>query len=107
LGVVALLGFGGRDVADRLEEAPGVEPVHPIEGGELDGLQRPPRAAAPDDFGLEQANDGFGERIVVGIADATDRRLDARLDQALRVPDADILPAADALLCVKRRSGSD
>ena len=30
-----------------------------------------------DDFGLEQAVDGFGERIVIAVADAADRGLDA------------------------------
>ena len=35
LGIVARLGFGGRDIADGLEEAPMVEPVHPFQGGGL------------------------------------------------------------------------
>lgn len=35
-GVVALLGFGRRKVADGLQEPPVVEPIHPFEGGELD-----------------------------------------------------------------------
>ena len=100
LGVVALLGFSGRDVADRLEEAPRVEPVHPFEGGELDGLQRPPRTAAADDFGLEQADDGFGERVVVGIADAADRRLDA--GRGLR----HARPGSMQQNCLFRRDGS-
>ena len=28
LGIVAQLGFGGRDVADGFEQAPMVEPIH-------------------------------------------------------------------------------
>jgi hypothetical protein len=36
LGIVARLGFSGRDIADRLEEAPVVEPVDPFQGGKLD-----------------------------------------------------------------------
>ena len=30
-----------------------------------------------DNLGLEQAVDGFGERIVIAVADAADRGLDA------------------------------
>jgi hypothetical protein len=37
-GVVALLGFGRRDVADRFQQPAIVEPVDPFERGELDGL---------------------------------------------------------------------
>ena len=37
-GVVALLGFGRRDVADGLQQPAIVEPVDPFERGELDGL---------------------------------------------------------------------
>ena len=33
LGIVARLGFGGRDIADGLEEAPVVAPVDPFQGG--------------------------------------------------------------------------
>ena len=36
VGIVALLCFGWRYVADRLEDATVVEPVDPFEGGELD-----------------------------------------------------------------------
>ena len=39
-GVVALLGFGRRDVADGLQEPPVVERIHPFEGGELDRLEQ-------------------------------------------------------------------
>ena len=82
-GVVALLGFGRRDVADGLQEPPVVEPVHPFQRRELDGFERPPRSAPMDDLGLVEAIDRFGESVVVGIADAANRRLDARLRQAL------------------------
>jgi hypothetical protein len=37
-GVVALLGFGRRDVADGLQEPPVVEPVYPFQRRELDGF---------------------------------------------------------------------
>ena len=89
LGIVARLGFGGREIADGLEEAPVVEPVHPFEGGELHSLGMAPGAAPADHFGLEQADDCLGESIVVAVADAADRRLDAGVGQALGVADRD------------------
>ncbi len=42
LGIIARLGFGGRNIADGLEETPVVEPVHPFEGSELDRLGAAP-----------------------------------------------------------------
>ena len=80
LGIVARFGFGGRDISDRLEEAPMVEPVDPFEGGELDRLEAAPRSTPMNEFGLVEAIDGLAECIVVGVADAADRRDEARLD---------------------------
>ena len=37
--VVALLGFGRRDVADGLQGPAIVEPVDPFQSGELDGFE--------------------------------------------------------------------
>jgi hypothetical protein len=39
---IAFLGFGRRDVADRLQEPANVEPVDPLEGCELDPLEVAP-----------------------------------------------------------------
>ena len=63
LGIVARLGFGGRDIADRLEEAPMVEPVDPFQGGKLDRLEAAPGTAPMDHLGFVEAVDGFGEGI--------------------------------------------
>ena len=63
LGIVACLGFGGRDIADGLEEAPMVEPVHPFQGGKLDRLGVAPGTAPSNHLGLEQADDRLGESI--------------------------------------------
>ncbi len=62
-GVVALLGCGRRDVADRLQESPVVEPVDPFGGGELDGLEPPPWSAPVDHLSLVEIVDGFGEAL--------------------------------------------
>src|SRR3954454_15700920 len=88
-GVVALLSFGRRDVADGLQEPPVVEPVHPFQRRELDGFERPPRPAPMDDLGLVETVDCLGESIVITVADAANRRLDSRLRQALGVLDRD------------------
>ena len=42
-----------------------VEPVHPLEGCELDGLEVAPRASSMDDFSLVETVDRFGEGVVV------------------------------------------
>jgi IS30 family transposase len=68
-----------------------VEPVDPFECRELDGLQRFPRSAPTDDLGLVKAVDGFGERVVIAVADSADGWFDASLNQAVGVFDRNIL----------------
>ena len=63
LGIVVRFGFSGRNIADRLEEAPVIEPVDPFQGGKLDCLDAPPGAAPADHLGLEQADNRLGEGI--------------------------------------------
>ena len=89
--IVARLSFCRRDVSDRLEEAPVIEPVDPIEGCELDGLETAPGSPAADHFRLEEADDALGEGVVIGVAHATDRRLDSGFGQALAVLDREVL----------------
>jgi hypothetical protein len=72
LGIITCFGFCGRDISDRFEQAPIVEPVDPFKRGEFHRLGTAPRAAAVDHLGLEQTVDGFGERVVVAVADAAD-----------------------------------
>jgi hypothetical protein len=54
LGIVAVFGLGGRDISDRLEQAMMVEPVDPLQGCELDALERSPRAMPLAYLDLEQ-----------------------------------------------------
>jgi hypothetical protein len=65
LGIIACLGLGGRYAADGFEQAPVVEPVHPFQGGELDGFQGAPWSAAPDHLGLVEAVDGLGGIVLL------------------------------------------
>ena len=47
-----------------------------------------------DHLGLVEPVDRLGERVVVAVADAADRRHQAGLGQALRILDRDVLDAA-------------
>ena len=47
-----------------------------------------------DHLGFVQAVNGFGQGVVVGIADATDGRLDPGFSQTFRVTDRDVLHAS-------------
>src|SRR6266550_4704666 len=92
------LEFRRRNVADRLEQPAMVEPIDPFQRGVLHCLNTSPGTATVNDLGLEQADDGFGECVVVGIANTPDRRLRTRIGQALGVPDRQILGAAIAVM---------
>jgi hypothetical protein len=73
--VVTVVGgfvLGGWDVAEGSVEAGGVEPVDPDEGLELDLVELLPGSAAFDDLGLEQPDDGLGQRVVVRVTDRAD-----------------------------------
>jgi hypothetical protein len=83
---------------DGFEQAAVVEPIHPFERGEFDGLEIAPGAGASDDLGFEETVDRLGESVVVTIPDAADRGLDARFDKALGVFDRDVLHAAVAVV---------
>ena len=95
---VAFLGLGRRDVADGFQQPAVVEPVHPLERGVLDGLDAPPRPAPMDDLGLVEAVDGFGQGIVVAIANAAHGGFKAGLGEALGVYDRHVLHAPVAVM---------
>ena len=58
------------DIAERFHQALRIEPRDPFQRGESDRLQNPPGPIAVNDFGLEGPDDGFGQRVVVGVAGA-------------------------------------
>lgn len=93
-GIVAVLGFGRRDFADRLDKPPVVEPADLFEGGKLGWLEGAPGPAPVNDLGLVEAVDGFSQSIVIGVADTANRRLNASLGQPFGVIDRDVLHAA-------------
>src|SRR5690606_22061364 len=79
LAVISLLIVDRRDVADRFEQAMVVKPPDPLQGSELDILMAPPWTLAMNHLRLEEADDCLGQSIVVRVAAAADRRLDAGL----------------------------
>jgi hypothetical protein len=68
-----------------------VVPVDPFQGGELDFSEGTPRAFAVDLLGLVETDRGFGQRVVVPVADRSDRRVDAGVDEAAGEREAGVL----------------
>jgi hypothetical protein len=89
--VVKVFEFDWWDVAAVLVETSVVEPVDPFEGGDLDVLDGPPGPAWLDQFGLVEAVDRLGEGVVVAVARASDRGVDAGLDQSVGERDRGVL----------------
>ena len=56
------------NLAERLQQAAVVEPVDPLDRREFDAVDVAPRAAAANDLGLVEANDGLNEGVVVNLA---------------------------------------
>ena len=65
LGVVRRFQLCRWHMVIRLQEPPVIEPVDPLEGGELHSLEVAPGTALADQLGLVQPDDRLGERIVV------------------------------------------
>ncbi len=57
--------------------------MHPLEGGELDVLETTPGPASTGHLGLVDADDGFSQSVIIGVASAADGRLNARLGEPL------------------------
>lgn len=62
----------GRDVADRLQQPAIIEPIDPVQRGELDRLEAPPWPAPVNELSLVEAVDDLGERVVVRISDTAE-----------------------------------
>lgn len=62
-GVLALLGFGRRDVADGLQQLAIVELVDPGQRDDLDHFEAAPRSAPMDHFGFGESVDRVGEAL--------------------------------------------
>src|SRR5438874_6284201 len=92
-GLPALLVFARRDVAEALVQASAVVPADVLDDRELELRARSPDTVA-DQFGLEAIDERFGECVVVGVADRSDRAEHAMVGERLRVVAARVLTAA-------------
>lgn len=92
--MTALFGLGRRNISDRFEQAAVVEPVDPFEGCVFHGFKGFPGSFPVDDLGLVEAVDGFGQGVVVAVADASDRRFDSGLAQPRGVLEGRVLAAS-------------
>ena len=96
-----------RDIPDGAVQAFGFVPIdllagrrlpanatRPFQGFPFNLARRLLRTEEVDDLCLDQADDAFGQSVVVGISDAADRRIDPRLSQPLCVFDRQVLAAS-------------
>jgi hypothetical protein len=72
-------------MAERFQQAVLVKPGASFLRGQFDGLTRFPGSAAVDQLSLVKPINGLGQGIIVAVAFATYRRLDAGFCQALAV----------------------
>lgn len=92
------LGLGWRNVPDRAQKAAVVEPVEPFLRLPFHGVRRFPRYQAVDHLGLEDADDRFGQRVVIRIPDAANRWFQPGLSEALGTANGQVLPAAVGMM---------
>src|SRR5664279_4178033 len=88
--IVDSLQFHGRHIPAVFIEAPVVEPVQVRGCFRLDVIRIPPRPPRLDQLRLVQPIDRFSERIIMRIANRTDRRINAGLDEPFGEPDGRI-----------------
>jgi hypothetical protein len=70
-----------------------VEPVDPLQPGELDSFERSPWSSPMDDLGLVKVIDRLGQSVVIAVADTPDRWLDSGFGEAFAVLYGDVLRA--------------
>ena len=75
-----------------------VEPGHSFQRRQFDGLTRFPGSAAVDQFSLVEPVDRLGQGIIVTVAFASHRRLNAGFSQALAVLYRHVLRAPVAMV---------
>ena len=68
MSVVEGFVFGGREVVQSRVQSGVVVPVDPFHQGVFDIADGLERSVPTHDLGLEQTDDRFGERVVVGLS---------------------------------------
>jgi len=66
--VTVCFSFGWRYIAERLEQSMVVEPGHPVQHGQFDGLTRFSGSAAMGQFSLVEPIDRLGQGLVVTVS---------------------------------------
>lgn len=92
--MVGRLQLGQRDVAAGPVKTLRVPPGHPGGGREFDLVSRPPGALGADEFGPVETVDRLGDGVGVAVAIGADRGDGARVGEALRVADGELLDPA-------------
>jgi hypothetical protein len=67
--VVRIFHLDRGEVVDGLVGSFGVEPGDPVQDGCFEVVAVAPGSVGPDQFGLEQADLGLGQGVVLGVAD--------------------------------------
>jgi hypothetical protein len=98
LVIVAGLILRRGQVADRLRQSAMVKPIDSVERGEFDGLEMSPRPFPTNHLGLEEADDRFGHRIIIGITATADGGREPGISQAVGVAHRHVLRAAVAVM---------
>ena len=91
MSVVVVFVFGWWDASEFVEESPMVEPVDPLEGGVLEVVEASPWPTVSDEFGLVEADDRLGERIVIAVSSGSDRGDDPVFGETFGVADRQVL----------------
>ena len=92
--VVLLLELRRGKIAQRFQDALRVAPGDPIQCRVLHFIKALPRPPAMDHLRLKNADDRLGQRVIVRIANAADRRRGAGVGQPGGVAHRDVLRAA-------------
>jgi hypothetical protein len=87
-------GLGG-EVVEVFVRALGVEPQHPLRGGDLDLVDVAPWALPADEFVLERPDGGLGQGVVLGIADdPTEGSMPSSMSRCVNATEVYWLPAS-------------
>jgi len=77
LAIVIFFSFGRGNIVDGFQQSVVVKPRHPFQRSKFQRLLGLPRRPAMKQFSLVQTIDGLGKGVVIGVAFAAKRALNA------------------------------
>ena len=80
-----VLPFLRRLVSDHNVQLPLVVPVQPFQGFPIEVSSRFQRIEVIDDLRLDQSDDGFGQGVVLAVAEANGQHVNSSLAEPFRV----------------------